>query len=152
MEKKFLSFTANQILFMVVVALAASVFWLKYSTTIRFYLISGYIQKGTIDVSDSTLRIPSTIVGTDKYHAYCELVKNLKIPSNKDQMTDKFNFIDVNGTRYCGCMPIPSQKAQNLSRLVEYKLFNNKIIYHCSSELYETSLIPANLKVVSHNG
>lgn len=56
-------------------------------------------------------------------------------------------YTSENGNSYCGCMPFQPNK----QRVVEYKLFKDKIFYRCEDELYETFLIP-NMLISNHLG
>lgn len=139
--------TANELFAVVWIIILAIFFvitftstnWSLWRASHRFNEMAGYIKEGTILAHDSTLRVPDDIVAAKQIETYCMQFNNLLDPSEIKirhyTADEKYNGY------YCGCLPLA-----NHFNLIRYKLYPDKIVYHCKHELYYTTLIPALLK------
>ncbi len=101
----------------------------------EFSRMTGYIKHGTITAYDSTLRIPDEHLKNKTFTEYCQQIHDVRI-------SKKIKYFVGDGPQeevYCGCLVKHDD-------VIEYKLFDNRIVYLCQHEILSTILIPAVLQ------
>lgn len=136
MFKYDLKLTFNELILMMFFVLYLLVRILSHFPTwhaeYSFWKISDYDKKGSLPTSNTTLKSPYKIGDIINNSNYCQSVKVIKGALNTVPLiylpTGKYAGV------YCGCAP-----SKYYPDVVKYKLFKDKVIYLCGSEILEIS-------------
>lgn len=101
----------------------------------QFWKVSDYLSEGVIPMNQSSLVIPKS-----EGASHCEDMKTLSGAPAFKNVVSIGGTLNSHGPFYCGCLNSDANSP------VKYKLFKDKVVYQCQSEILVTQQIPASLE------